>query len=404
MYTIWRFSATTILLSFSGLYSASINLDSLINRGLKNNLDLQLSQQETEMAVQDTVTAKLWTNPQLSLDVMHNIENPDKPKMGIKLSQEFHPGLVNGKMQVFKANIFSKQAIQKTRELNLKQEIRCHYFTWQILFRKKAMQKEVTIRWEKLSQITMAKMAEGKISQVEETQAQLNLAKAKQSEMEIQYAMTVIENKLAYLIGDKQALDSMALQTIDSLPEIPALDSLNIWMMEANPDLLILEQGIQLKKAEVDLEKNIGKPSFNLSLGYERETEGANLIGGAIEFPLTLFNHNQAGIAKSNGQWRSTELQKKALARKLQLELIQAHSQLSYLKNKIQNYQGNILAFSQKQMSLSEKGFRQGLLGIFDLSKVQEDALTQAMDALSVQAEFYAQWNLLGRMVGGKSW
>ena len=56
------------------------------------------------------------------------------------------------------------------------------------------------------------------------------------------------------------------------------------------------------------------------------------------------------------------------------------------------------------QMELSEKGFRQGLLGVFDLSRVQEEYLAREGEALGLLEEYHREWIRLGRTAGGKTW
>jgi hypothetical protein len=44
------------------------------------------------------------------------------------------------------------------------------------------------------------------------------------------------------------------------------------------------------------------------------------------------------------------------------------------------------------------------MLGIFDLSRVQEEALDLEMESLDILQEYYRTLNQLGRLVGGKVW
>ncbi len=393
-----------ILLAASQVFPSGFSLDSLIHLGLRNNPELEAARQEAVVAAQDTLTARVLSNPTLSLEALHNLSDVAKPKTGVRLSQEFRPGLRSKQFEVARANWSAKLARQKAREWDLTTDIRTAYFSWQILNRKRAIQKEVKDRWEGLARLATAKVAEGRISQVEEAQAQLNAAKAGQRELDFQTELDAIGKRLDFRTGKSGIGDSITQIKLDSFPSIPSVDSLKTWIKYSNPDL----QALDLETASLDrqlvLEKSLKRQSFSLTLGFDRESDGTNLIGGGVVLPLPLFNRNQAGIAKSTASRQEAVLLRSAAEKKFAADIEESQGRLINLSTRYRNYSEHIRTLSQKQLSLSEKGFKQGLLGIFDLSRVQEEALAQDMEALDIVDQFYQQWIRLGRVVGEKLW
>ncbi|HKP96953.1 MAG TPA: TolC family protein [Fibrobacteria bacterium] len=419
MHKTWRIAATLAVLTTSAVMPTTISaaspnanptanpiglgLDSLISMGLARNADLLAAGQQTETLAQDTLTA-LPANPSLVLEAMRNLEGPSGPKASAKLSQEFRPGYRGHVYAAAKARISAGQEGQKTRELDLIQDIRSAFYAWQVLNQKAVLQQEAERRWEGLARLAAIRVAEGKISQVDEGQTRLNLAKAKQRAMEIRSDMAGLEKQLGYLAGALPLPDSPRPEPMDSLPGIPPMDSLVAWGEQGNPEVRIAQREIEFGKAQMRVEQNLRNPSFNLSVGYERETDGANLIGGGVEVPLPLFSHNQAGMAKARSSLREAELKKRAAESKVRANLADLQDKLAGLADRYRNHRQEIRDLSRKQLSLSEKGFREGLLGVFDLSRVQEEALAQDMEALDLMDAYYRTWNRLGRVVGGKIW
>jgi outer membrane protein, heavy metal efflux system len=404
MRTSWGIRIFLALSGYTGAFSQGLLLDSLIHMGIRNNPDLLVSMQEGEVAASDTLTATAFKNPVLDFEAGYNVTDPGKPKATVRLSKEFQPGVRSNQYLVSKASLAAKRQSQKSGELELAMEIRSAYFTWQILSRKKALQAEVEKRWASLSRIASVKMKEGRLSQVDEAQAQLNRARARQKEMGFQAAMGSVEKRLAYLTGMKESGDSIAVYSIDTPPELHPLDSLSKWAVGENAELKMLDLEIEAEKRKLGLEKSLRNPPLTVSIGYDKETDGNNVVGGGLAFPIPLFNRNQAGLAKSRAELRLTESRRAATDARLKTEIADLHARLGRLAERYQSYQNEIRTLGSKQLELSEKGFLQGLLGIFELSRVQEEFLSQEMDALDILEAYYDLWNRLGMAVGGKTW
>ncbi len=403
MRATWRIGMFLSLFGYSGSFSQGLSLDSLIHLGIIHNPDLFVSLGEGEVVASDTLAASPLLYPNLGLEAGYNVNDPGKPKASLRLSQEFKPGLRTNQYQVFKASWVAKHQLQKSRELDIILEIRSAYFNWQILIRKQALQAEVEKKWESLARIVSAKVKEGRLSQADEAQVQLNRAKAHQKVMEYQAGMNSVAKQVAFLTGTEKSHDSLALFSIELLPTLLPLDTLQAWASQ-NTDLKTLELEVETQKHQVDLEKSIRQIPLTVSVGYDRESDGNNIVGAGLEFPLPFSNRNQAGIARSHAELRLGQSRQRAAEARLRTQINDLHAQLGGLAERYQAYQKEIRALRNKQMELAEQGFFAGQLGIFELSRLQEDALDQEFAALDILQSFYEHWNRLGKAVGGKSW
>lgn len=396
-------AAALVLLPLLG-HGQGLSLEALIRAGLSKNRELLLKRQEVHTASVDTLTAATAVNPHLGIEARHNLTEPDQPKAGIVLSKEFQPGIRGRMKRASQAEWEARQAGLKVDELDLIERIRTAYFEWQALNRKLGLQEAVIERWEGLARLAGNQMAQGKLSEVDQAEMQLNAVRARRRALALRSDREGLEERLRLLTGESQALAPLDSVALDTLPEAPPPEALRQWAAEANPLLASLEWDIAAEKQKVHLEEGLARPSFSLSLGYEREGEGENLVGGGIEMPLAFFNRNQAGILKAKSSLKAAELRKSAAAAALESEIAEAHRRLTRLGEQYSQYRSQARDLIRKQLRLAESGFRQGMLGVFDLSRVQAEYLSQEEEALDILEAYYREWNRLGKAVGGKSW
>jgi cobalt-zinc-cadmium efflux system outer membrane protein len=381
-----------------------LDLPQLVQLGLENNRELQLRRQELKTASLDTLKVSTAVNPHLEIEAMHDAMEEGKTSGGVRLSREFQPGARKRQHKAAKADWETRKAWQKAEELEFVKGIRIAFYDWQILKRKAALQREVIERWEGLAQLTTGLVAQGRLSEVDLAEAQLNAVKARQRELGLLSEIEAKETQLRLLTGQAQPPKELESSLVDSLPPHAPLDTLLSWVSSQNPELAALQKEKAASRQRLAVEEGLALPVFTLSAGYEREVEGDNMIGAGIELPLTLFNRNQVGIAKAGSAMREADLRQGAAEAKVKAEVAEIKNRVTKLAERYGHHKGQIRDLSRKQMSLSEKGFRQGVVGIFDLSRVQKEALDQDLEALDILQEYYQARNELGRQVGGKAW
>jgi cobalt-zinc-cadmium efflux system outer membrane protein len=385
-------------------WGQGLGLEDLIRAGLENNGDLKVQIQEVNTASMDTQYAATAVNPHLELEARHNLSEPNRPSAGIRLSREFQPGIRTKSRQAAKAEWRAGKEWLNARKQGLIHDIRTSYFDWQILNRKAALQRGALSRWEGLSKSAAGQVAQGKLSEVDLGQAQLNAAKARQKELFVLSEIGSTENRIRLLTGQGNVPDTLAPERQDSLWRLPPLDSLWAWASRESPEIAAMEREADAGALRLALEQGRAAPAFSLSLGYDREPDGENMFGGGLEIPLAMFNRNQAGISKARSSLKESELRKSAAREQSRAEVAELHARLANLAERYEHFKGRIRDLGRKQMSLAEKGFRQGMLGMFDLSKVQEEVLDREMESLDILQEYYRTLNRLGRLVGGKVW
>lgn len=399
-----RSPSAWVLLIVALSQGQGLDLPQLVQMGLENNRDIQLRRQEWESTSLDTLSITTAVNPHLEIEAMHDATEVGKASGSVRLSREFQPGARRRQKKAAKADWESRKAWLNAEELNLAKDIRIGFYDWQILKRKAALQREVIERWEGLARLTTALVGQGRLSEVDLAEAQLNAVKSRQRELGLISEIETLETRLRLQTGQALPPKELDAGLVDSLPSLPHHDTLLSWAAKVNPELSALQKEKAASRQRLAVQEGLAIPAFTLSAGYEREIEGNNMIGAGIELPLTLFNRNQAGIAKARSSVKEADLRQGAAEAKLLADVSETRNRLTRLAERYQHHKEQIRDLSRKQMSLSEKGFRQGVVGIFDLSRVQKEALDQDLEALEILRGYYQAHSELGQLLGGQVW
>jgi outer membrane protein TolC len=382
----------------------AIGLEDLIRAGLAGNREYLAAREETSALAYDTLASATAVNPVLEVEAFHNASHPESPAASVKVSREFQPGLRRKTRETARAEWATRQVWNRSAELDLAAEIRSAYLDALLLERKAGQQREVIARWEGLAKIAAGQVAQGRLSEVDHAQARLNALKAGQEEMDLRSRRAASLGRLQVLAALPAPPDSLEPLALDSLPALPGPDSLSAWAASANPDLAALDAVIAAQKRRLEMEQAGSGTPIHLSAGYERSEDGAHLVGGGIGIPLQFRGRNQVAILKARAGLRSAELRRAAASHRLAADVAASHARLGSLAARLAHHRGEIRDLARRQMELSEKGFRQGLLGVFDLSRVQEEYLAREGEALGLLEEYHQEWIRLGRTAGGRTW
>lgn len=384
-----------------GLQAQGASLEEYLEAGLERNPDLDVLRQELATSAVDTLVISTAVNPHLEIEARHNLTDPESPSAGVRLSREFRPGFRGRTQRAARADIGVRQEDLRLAERETQSAIRSAYYDWQALTRKADLQREVLERWQRLADLAAGQVAQGKLSEVDEAEARLNALKARQTERTLLSERARAHRRLEVLTGLAAAPAPLDWNRMDSLPSLPGLDSLWARTRRESPLLAARRKEREAAKLHLDLEERNAMPPFTVSVGYDREVEGFHMIGGGIEIPLAFLNRNQAGIAKARSKVREGEKREAAAAAALRADVAERHARLLALAERYGHYRMEIRDLIRKQLSLSEKGFRQGMLGVFDLSRVQAEYLEQEAEALDILETYYREWNQLMATVGG---
>jgi cobalt-zinc-cadmium efflux system outer membrane protein len=230
---------------------------------------------------------------------------------------------------------------------------------------------------QRLLDIAKARYEAGDIPELEETQANLEVARA---DADLQVAQQ--EEKVA--LSDLNALLNEARATVwdlgdpfASLPPQLALDDLLARAGASNAEIAHLNQEAKVQQAQTSLLKTERVPNLGIEFGVDFNSpgpggyrEGAR---GQISMELPLFNRNQGEIAQSLATQQALSAELTAARRSADAKVESSYLDLEARRVEVHLYHDKILPSSRQLEELSEESYRAGKANILTVLGAQRD-------------------------------
>lgn len=225
----------------------------------------------------------------------------------------------------------------------------------------------------------------GKISPVERTKANVELAQARLELQRAERALTAARHRLAANWGsDSPTFDAVVgdLEQVSAAPEYEAVLSL----VENNPELARWSSEMALRRAAIELALAEAVPDLTLRGGVkllEGGDETAFVVGASM--PLPIFDRNQGNILEARIRRAQGDRLYDAAAVRVRTDLAVAIQALRAAHDEVVALRDQILPSSRSAFDAAEEAFRQGKIGALDLLDAERTlfaARSQYVEAL----------------------
>ncbi len=229
------------------------------------------------------------------------------------------------------------------------------------------------------------RVAAGKIPPLEETRARVAESGARLELDRAGSALRVARSQLQALWGDAVRPFGEADGTVDELPAVPTLASLQ-QRMEQAPALWSARQTLEQRRAAADLETARRIPDPTVSLGVKRATEvGRNQFVVGISVPLPVLDSNRGNQLQALRLADQAEDQLQATRIQLQAQLFEAREQLQTSSLQAGQLSGEVLPAARSAYELASRGFALGkfaYIDVLDAQRTWSEARVQYLDQL----------------------
>lgn len=174
-------------------------------------------------------------------------------------------------------------------------------------------------------------------------------------------------------------------------PDVQAEPSL-----DNNPDINLLEAGVSLAGANLDVEKANAVPDITVGAGIRdsRESDSQAFVA-SLSIPFPVFNRNQGAILKAGHEITKAEHEKAASVQEIKLELVRVRNTLETSYLEVESLHENILPAAEKAFSQARHGYQAGkflYLEVLDAQRTLAEVRAQHVAALKeyhlAQAQF----------------
>lgn len=244
------------------------------------------------------------------------------------------------------------------------------------------------------------RVAAGKVSPVEATRAQVDLAQARLERAESQGELRTAHHALAARLGDGAPGFDRVQGEARAWPERPGFEALAAQIDEA-PALVAAQAEVDRRAALVALERSKSSPDVMLSLGSQRDAStGRTQAVLGLALPLPLFDRNQGGVVEAvhlADQARDAQ----QLARlQLLADLQEASTRLTVATSVLQALQDTVLPAAQEAHDAASRGFEAGKFGFLEVIDAQRTLLQARARYLNTLAAAHQAAATLDRITG----
>ncbi|AAO53921.1 outer membrane efflux protein [Pseudomonas syringae pv. tomato] len=373
-----------------GVASAQgISLPQALEAAFAHNPELAAAQWEIGVAEGDRQQAGLIPNPVLSWEVEDT--RRDTSTTTVMLSQALELGGKRG------ARIEAAGKGQDAARLELEQrgnELRADVVqAFYAAARAQAgleLARQSRALAERGLHVAEGRVRAGKVSPVEATRAQVQLA---ETDLLVRRAETLKINsnrELARATGSPTA----SFERLDYTDLSPGKSPSSARMMTAlnqSAELRLAQTRIEQREAALGSERAKRIPDLTVSVGsqYSREErERVNVVG--LSMPLPLFDRNQGNVLAASRRADQSRDLRNAVELKLRTQTQSALDQWSTAAQEVESFNKVILPAAQSAVDTATRGFEMGKFGFLEVLDAQRtliSARSQYLESLATATE-----------------
>ena len=383
----------------------NVDLDTMVQIGLKQNCDLKIKRMELKAAEKDIQIANRLKNPEIQSNiVMGNVALGNSSQAGVSLPIEVLKRGIRKKVAIEEYNI--KETELKQAEHNYKLQVMQAYFD--ILYAKSVynIQEERLKLFKNLVQITTDKPKypsyeiDNLKADIQYAQQLIAVNMAKSNLLAKQFELNKILNtgddSVMYDTKEASLWGNWAFLNI-KLPEYNFLENI---ALQYSYMVKISQKNIDKSELEVTMAKRNRVPDVSVAGGYAWQAHrnapndyGGAFVGFGIDVPI-LYNYTPE-IQKAQIFLERSKASKKAYEYQLKYELKKDYNTFKYSAENMEHSR-KILQDSEKIVKLSTDGYIKGKNSYTDLvinENGHQEVLSQYLTAMS--RHFYSYLELM---------
>lgn len=361
----------------------ALGMRELIAIAREDNKDLQAACYAIDKARASQLIAGVRANPRVDVSARSDFlfRNEGEYATAIGISQQFPiTGRLLREKDIARVDIALAEAEVQDAERRLANEVRLAIDHLTVLDRKIASSGELIAIEKHLLQTTRSRFKVAEVSELDVNTAQINLQRTEQERSLLQSQRQAQVVTLNALLG-RPASAALDIDTsVQEAAALPGLDALQQQAIASRPDL----HSALLASDRAEAEMRLAKASHwedwtvGLELSQDRQVitgapaQGVNrAIGVTLSIPLPLYNKGQGLVAQARASEDQARARIAALRESIQGEVAGAHGEATRLQASLSQFGQQLLPISARSVRLSQQGYSQGLIPVFDVVQAQ---------------------------------
>ena len=384
LHVVMTIASVTALGSVSPLANAEgLTIDQAINVAIERNKDLQSAGYAVEQARARMVQAGLAPNPHLELGTKNDrmFGNEGEYTASVGVSQQFSVvGRLARQKDVARVDVALAMAEIRKAQLKLAADVASGWYRVLILSRQLDAGERLIDIDHKLVQGTRSRFKAAEVSELDVNAAQLDLQRLYQERALLQSQRTTQLAQLNLLLG-RPATRPLDLDTAQPATDIlPGLPELQREALALRPDLRFALLNADRARVDQALASAQRWEDWSVSIGLEQGRQvisglppqgTSRTIGVTLSIPLQFVNKNQGRIAEAAAAGDQASARIDALRLSIDSEIASAHAEAGRLQEVLAEYRRSMLPLSERNVSLAQRGYNQGLVSMVEVVQAQ---------------------------------
>lgn len=390
----------------------SWNLSQLIEQARRDNKDLQAARYAIEIGRARLQQAGARANPTLDLSTRSDFAfgNDGEYSHAIALSQSFPiAGRILRQQDVARVDIALAEAEVADAERHLAGEVAADAYRLLVVDRQIALRATQIEVQGQLARVSRERFKAAEVSELDVNTAQLELQRLSQERARLQSQREGLLIALNTQLGRPAEAPLTLDEPAPTEAPLSSLASLQQQALDLRPDL----RGVMLAAHRAEAEKALAKAlrwedwRVGLELSQDKQVitgvppqDSSRAIGLSLSIPLPLARNNRGLLAEADANHDQALARIDALRLAIAGEIASAYGEASRSQAALSQYQRDMLPTSASNVRLTQQGYRQGLVPIYDVVQAQRQQAELNADYLATLDQFLQALARLHTAVG----
>ncbi len=240
----------------------------------------------------------------------------------------------------------------------------------------------------------------GKGSALEESKAQVALARGELLVEGAQHELNAARKKLAASWRSTRPVFEKAEAELFAYTAVPPFEKF-ARHISSSPEIARWVSEKKLREAEVKLADAQRIPNVTVGGGIRRlEGPGDEAFVFGVSMPLQLFDRNQGGVAEARALLGRTEAEQKAAEVRLGIVLLGLYEEMVHDSHIMEGVQKEILPKAENALAISREGFAQGRLSYLEVLDAQRTIFDVKQEYIQAATSYHQFLVELERLIG----
>ena len=354
-----------------------LTLEAAIRLALENNPELRASSGRIEAAAGRAFQAKLWSNPELTLNAEDWPVNGgggfSDAKQTVGVAQTIpYPGKKRLDRQLGTSGVRHSEAEWSVRRLELIRDVKAGFYQVLAAQRLVEVAGELVELAESSAATARKRVAAGAAPDQEQLRAEISLEQARTEWSGFQRDGVAARQTLALLLGRPDLSEAGVSGALAETGRLALLDRGPEQWLASHPSVVAVKTGRDQAEWELRRARIEPYPDVRMGIAGGRLGEsGQSIIELELSVPLPIIDRSKGKKQEAQAKVHIAEAEQVAVEQRLLRAWGTASQRYRTSIEQVANYRDRILPKANEALRLVQSGFAQGKFGFMDLLDTQ---------------------------------